>query len=107
MGINHEAVELRPTLTGTTDAFVNVFGYDLPASPSAILPKLGQLHLRVLVVHGADAGIQSDPHASPSTTPYEKGGHADWAGKQISSECTRLASQLNITSHMTHFLSGG
>jgi hypothetical protein len=69
MGISHEAVELRSPLAGTTDAFIDVLSYDLPASASTILPKFGELHFRVLSVERRDACVQSDPHAAPAVTP--------------------------------------
>jgi hypothetical protein len=69
MGISHEAVELRPALTRTRDTFIEVFGYDLPASPGTILPKLRKLHFRVLSVQRADSGVQCNPHASSNMTP--------------------------------------
>src|SRR6202041_2920636 len=107
VGISHEAVELRSPLAGTRDTFIDVLTDDLPPTMGTILAQLRQLHFWILVVHSRNSGVQSDPHASPNTTPYEKGGHSGGAGKQISSECTRLASQLNTALHMTHFRSGG
>jgi hypothetical protein len=106
MGVRHEAIQLRSPLTGTGDTFIDVFGYDLPASAGTILAQLRQLHLGVLSVERADAGIQSDTHASPFETPYGMGGYAGGAGKHISSECIRLASRLNSTSHTRHLRDG-
>ena len=102
MGVRHEAIQLGSPLTGTGDTFIDVFSYDLPASPGTVLAQFRQLHLGVLTVHRADAGIQCNLHACPSMTPWGIGGHGDGAGEHISTECSRLASRLIGKSHTRH-----
>jgi hypothetical protein len=104
MCISHEAVELRSALTGTRHTFINVFGYDLPPSQDTILSQLRQLHLRVLSVHRANAGIQTDPHAASPVTAYPIGAYTPKSGrgKHATAACSRLSSGLKSPSHTKH-----
>jgi len=69
MGVGHEAIECRARFLRAGHALIDVLAGYLPTTAGGVFPQLRELHLRVLSIQGADAGVDGDSH-NPSVFPF-------------------------------------